>query len=50
MGEPKDQTQEEPQQDEETEVDEKDAELLPDREAMSVIHIGDSGGLSPPAP
>lgn len=32
------------------ELEETDAELLPDREAMSVIDLGEGGGLGPPAP
>jgi hypothetical protein len=33
----------------EVELEEHEGELLPDREAMSVIDLGEGGGMSPPA-
>jgi hypothetical protein len=35
---------------EEPELEAEDPELLPDREEMSVIDLGEGGGLAPPAP
>jgi hypothetical protein len=35
---------------EQEELDEQEGEELPDRDVMSVIDIGETGGLSPPAP
>jgi hypothetical protein len=35
---------------EETELEEEDPELLPDREEMSVIDLGEGGGFAPPPP
>jgi hypothetical protein len=34
----------------EDELAEEEAELLPDREEMSFVDLGDMGGMSPPAP
>ncbi len=33
----------------EAELDEEDGELLPEREEMSVVDLGEGGGLAPPA-
>jgi hypothetical protein len=42
--------EETPEEIEETELDEEDGEILPDREEMSVIDLGEGGGLAPPPP
>jgi hypothetical protein len=31
-------------------LEDQEPELLPDREAMSVIDLGEGGGLAPPTP
>ena len=42
-------TNEHPQQVDEVELDEQEGEMLPDREAMSLIDFGEGYGMSPPA-
>jgi hypothetical protein len=32
----------------ETELEEQEGEVLPDREEMSVVDLGEGGGMSPP--
>jgi hypothetical protein len=39
-----------PEEIDETELDEQEGEILPDREEMSVVDLGEGGGLSPPSP
>jgi hypothetical protein len=34
----------------EEDLEEQDGELLPEREEMSVLDLGEGGGLAPPAP
>jgi hypothetical protein len=50
MTERDEQTQPEEQDVEETELDDENGDVLPKREAMSVIDLGEGGGLAPPAP
>jgi hypothetical protein len=39
-----------PEELDEEDLEEQEGELLPEREEMSVIDLGDGGGLGPPAP
>ena len=34
----------------EEDLEEQEGELLPEREEMSVLDLGEGGGLAPPAP
>ena len=39
-----------PEEIDETELEEQEGEVLPDREEMSVVDLGDGGGMSAPPP
>ena len=50
MTERDEQTEPEEKDTEETDLEDENGDVLPKREAMSVIDLGEGGGLAPPAP